>query len=522
VGFEQAETFQELPDRVDKSLTTTVSSPTSRVKDYGLATLAVGLAAGARYILDPFIGNLLPYVFFFPAVAFSAYLGGRGPALYAIFAALTLANYLFVSASGQTFLFSSSTWMGSLAFVIANLTVVFVTDRMRSEGNRAETFAKQAGEERRRLLMEMAERRKKEDELRSSEEKFRAVAETAANAIYIHDGTRLVFVNPAAESITGYSRQDLIAGDMWDLVHPDFREQVKANAKARFLGEPCPRRYEYKIIAKDGSERWLDFSANIVEFDGKRCILASAFDVTDRKNAEDTLRKTEKLAATGRLAATIAHEINNPLEAVTNLLYLMRTDPQNQEKYLQMADQELKRVAHLTKQTLGFYRETSHPIQTKLSLLLEEVLAIYSARLAHRRIVVESEIDSDCEVVAYPGELRQVFSNLVSNAADAMADGGRLQVRLRYVSDQQSGREGVKVTVADNGCGMEPQVMRHIYEPFFTTKEDIGTGLGLWVTKGIVEKHQGRLRVRSSTGMSQHGTVFALFLPLKQTGEVAA
>jgi PAS domain S-box-containing protein len=507
---------------VDKPLATTVSPLTSVLKGYGLATLAVGLATVARYFLDPFIGNLMPYVFFFPAIAFSAYLGGRGPALYAIVAGLTLANYLFVPPREQIFVFSSSTWMGGLAFVIANLTVVFVTDRMRREGTRAEIFAKQAEEERRRLLMEMAERRKKEEELRTSEEKFRAVAETAANAIYIHDGAHLVFVNPAAESITGYSREDLIAGDMWDLVHPDYREQVKANAKARFLGEPCPKRYEYKIIAKDGSERWLDFSANIVEFDGKRCILASAFDVTDRKNAEDTLRKTEKLAATGRLAATIAHEINNPLEAVTNLLYLMRTDTQNQEKYLQMAEQELKRVAHLTKQTLGFYRETSHPIQTKLSLLLEEVMSIYGARLTHRRIAVERRMNTDCEVVAYPGELRQVFSNLISNAADAMADGGRLQVRLRYVSDQQSGREGVKVTVADNGSGMEPQVMRHIYEPFFTTKEDIGTGLGLWVTKGIVEKHHGRLRVRSSTGMNHHGTVFTLFLPVKRVDEAAA
>lgn len=268
--------------------------------------MAVLLATVARHLLNPHVGDLLPYVFYFPAIAFTAYLGGRGPALLAIVASLIIANHMFVSPRYEILVLSSSSWVGSLAFVIANLTVVVVTDMMRSERRRAESFAKEAERERERLALEMAECAKKESELRTSEEKFRAVAETAGNAIYIHDGARLVFVNPAAEGITGYTREELLANDMWGMVHPDFREQVRANARARFLGQPCPQRYEYKIIAKDGTDRWLDFSANLVEFEGKKCILATAFDVTDRKNAEDTLRKTEKLAATGRLAATIA------------------------------------------------------------------------------------------------------------------------------------------------------------------------------------------------------------------------
>jgi PAS domain S-box-containing protein len=471
------------------------------------------VATLARQLLDPFIANLLPYVFFFPAVAFTAYLGGRGPALLGISLGLGIANYLFVPPRYQIFIFSATSWVGSLAFVIANLTVVAVTDMMRNERRRAESFAALANEERSRLAAEMSERMKKEGELRTSEEKFRAVAETAGNAIYIHDGKRLVFVNPAAEAITGFSREELLALDMWNMVHPDFREQVQANARARFLGQPCPQRYEYKIVAKDGSERWLDFSANLVEFDGVKCVLATAFDVTDRKNAEDTLRKTEKLAATGRLAATIAHEINNPLEAVTNLLYLIRTDSDNTTKYLEMAEHELKRVAHLTKQTLGFFRETAVRVPTKPAALLEEVLSIYDARLTHRRITVDLKMDRECEITAFPGELRQVFSNLVANATDAMENGGRLQIRLRQAVDHRSGRAGVLVTVADDGVGMPTRVLRHIYEPFFTTKEDVGTGLGLWVTKGIVDKHDGRLRVRSSTGPTRHGTVFTLFLP---------
>ncbi len=492
---------------------------------YLFAVAALVIAAGARQLIDPSVGNLLPYVFFFPAIAFTAYLGGRGPALFSIFGGLILANYLFVAPRYRLNIFSSATWVSSTAFLIANPTVVFVTDRMRIERRRAERFARQAEAERHLLAAEMGERQKMEDDLRASEQKFRAVAETAGNAIYIHDGTRLVFVNPAAEAITGYSQQELLAHDMWDIVHPDFRDGVRANAAARFRGEPCPQRYEYKIMTKDGSARWLDFSANLVEFEGKRCILATAFDVTERKLAEDTLRKTEKLAATGRLAATIAHEINNPLEAVTNLLYLMRTDPHNHEKYLQMAEQELQRVAHLTKQTLGFYRESSRAVDTNLAALLNEVIAIYGARLMPRRIAVEKKLDLTCQVVAYPGELRQVLSNLVANASDAMPEGGRLLVRLRPARDPKTGTNGAMITVADNGTGMDAAVMRRIYEPFFTTKEDVGTGLGMWVTKGIVDKHGGRLRIRSRTAGPSRGTVFTLFLPHtagNKAGEAAA
>ncbi len=499
--------------------------PRAKLAQLGWVTLGLLGSLAARFLIDPYLGDLLPFVFFFPVVAFSAYLGGRGPAFLALGGSLLLANYFFISPRNQLAFANSSAWVASLAYLASNLVVIYVTEMMRKERRRAEAFAQQAEVERLRLTQEIVERQKNESALSASEEKFRAVAETAGNAIYIHDGTRLVFVNPAAEGITGYTREELMAGDMWAIVHPDYREQVMANARARFQGQPCPQRYEYMIVAKDGSARWLDFSANLVDFEGKKCILATAFDVTDRKLAEVTLRKTEKLAATGRLAASIAHEINNPLEAVTNLLYLMRTDPANQESYLHLAEQELKRVAHLTKQTLGFYRESSQRVATRPAELLDEVLMVYGAKLSHRKIVSELRLDRECEIEGYPGELRQVFSNLIANAADAMGEGGRLQVRLRPIQDPATGARGVRVTVADNGSGMDEKVLRHIYEPFFTTKEEVGTGLGLWVTKGIVEKHHGRLRVRSSTHPERRGTVFTLFLPAmkeRQAGGAAA
>lgn len=479
---------------------------------YGAAMGLTLIAAALRALLHPIFADQLPYTLFFLSSIIAAYYFGLGPGLVSMIVGIIAAQFLFVSPG--TLVFTENAWFGALGFVGACTFVVLMTSRMQQETVRAEQFARLADDERRRLVEENAERLKTEQELRSSEAKFRAVAETAGNAIYIHDGKNLVFVNRAVEEITGYSRDELLVANMWELIHPEDRDRVLENAKRRFSGEGCPQRYEYRIVRKDGSERWLDFSANLIEFEGRQCILATAFDVTDRKNAEETLRKTEKLAATGRLAASIAHEINNPLEAITNLLYLVRSDATNAAKYLELADQELKRVAHLTKQTLGFYRETTHPVPTKVAALLEDVVSIYASRFAHRRIEADIRLDINCKIKGYPGELRQVFSNLIANAADAMNDGGRLQVRLREVTDWKTAQHGIRVTVADNGSGINKEVMRHIFEPFFTTKQEVGTGLGLWVTQGIVDKHRGRLRVRSGTSVQRHGTVFTLFLPL--------
>ena len=246
-------------------------------------------------------------------------------------------------------------------------------------------------------------------------------------------------------------------------------------------------------------------------------------DASDRKRSEDALRKTEKLAATGRLAASIAHEINNPLEAITNLLYLLSNHADLQEparSYVEMAEHEVRRISEITQQTLRFYRQSTLPARATLGDLLDSVLSLHQGRLRNLGITVEKGYDAGTNLYCFAGELRQVFANLIGNAIDAMPTGGRLVLRARRSRDwsedgRLGGRLGVRFQVADTGSGMTPEVRKHIFEPFYTTKEVTGTGLGLWVSSEIVAKHKGSMRVRSHSEKlgGQSGTIFELFFP---------
>jgi PAS domain S-box-containing protein len=248
-----------------------------------------------------------------------------------------------------------------------------------------------------------------------------------------------------------------------------------------------------------------------------RWVGAIVVEATERKRAEDTLRKTEKLAAAGRLAASIAHEINNPLEAVTNLLYLLRHQPSLDQEaiaYTNLAQQEISRVAELTQQTLRFYRQSTLPAVANTAELLDSVLTLYMGRLAALQIEVSRDNRPDVDLFCFAGELRQVFANLVGNAIDAIGQGGHLRLSVRRSRSWTDGTPGVRVFVADSGCGMTKDTRTRIFEPFFTTKET-GTGLGLWVSGEIIAKHKATWRVASRRGEAgkRSGTVFMLFFP---------
>jgi PAS domain S-box-containing protein len=251
-----------------------------------------------------------------------------------------------------------------------------------------------------------------------------------------------------------------------------------------------------------------------------RWVGAIVVDATERKRAEEALRKTEKLAAAGRLAASIAHEINNPLEAVTNLLYLLRHQPSLDREamgYADLAQQEISRVAEMTQQTLRFYRQSTLPVVANVAELLDSVVTLFVGRLVALQIDVSRKIGRDVELYCFSGELRQVFANLIGNALDAMSVGGRLSLTLRRSRSWVDGTPGLRLFVGDNGCGMTTATRQRIFEPFFTTKETTGTGLGLWVSGEILFKHNATVRVASRTaGVAdgrQSGTVFMLFFP---------
>lgn len=244
------------------------------------------------------------------------------------------------------------------------------------------------------------------------------------------------------------------------------------------------------------------------------------------ERASEVLRESQKLATIGRLAASIAHEINNPLESITNLLFLISAEeglPESVSGYLALAQRELERVAQISRQTLNFYRETNAPVRVRLADLVEEVLVLYSQKIAAKSLHVVREFGLETQVTVFPGEMRQVLSNLIANAIEASAPDGTLHLRIRNSRKWSDSRvTGLRVTIADTGSGIDPAVRHRLGQPFFTTKGQRGTGLGLWVTQSIIERYGGNLTLRSSTASSTHGTVFAIFLPTNLRPQVVA
>jgi signal transduction histidine kinase len=323
-----------------------------------------------------------------------------------------------------------------------------------------------------------------------------------------------MFDVPAAGRPIGHRLTEIVSGPMGHTMQVHLEEVFDSGKAIRNVVLSDPGRvvhgfdrswllHFYPVRPKGEAVRW----AGMI-----------AVEITERLRAEDMLRKTEKLAATGRLAASIAHEINNPLEAVTNLLYLLEShdpmDPAAQE-FIRTAQHELHRVSEITQQTLRFYRQPTAPTRTNVADLLDSVVRLYQPRLMAGHIDVSRKFFGDPTAFGFSGELRQVFANLVGNAIDAMPEGGRLRIAVRPGhGTRHNGRwtRGVRVFVTDTGTGMSQETLRRVFEAFFTTKQATGTGLGLWVSEEIVHKHSGVLRVRSRTG-PHSWTSFTVFLP---------
>ena len=268
----------------------------------------------------------------------------------------------------------------------------------------------------------------------------------------------------------------------------------------------------------DDQRHWNVNYSPIFDEDGSvRAIAAATIETTSQKRSEAALIQSEKLAAVGRMASSIAHEINNPLESVTNLLYIARqhsTVPEVQN-FLDLADQELRRVSIIANQTLRFHKQASTPRDIPCNELFSTVLSLYEGRLRNSSITVYKRKRANRPISCFEGDVRQVLNNLVSNAIDAMPSGGSLFVRSRQSTDWRTNRTGLTLTIADTGVGMSSQTRARVFEAFFTTKGFNGTGLGLWIGNEIVDRHQGRLLLRSSQSSAHQGTVFTLFLPFQ-------
>jgi len=437
-----------------------------------------------------------PFALDFLSMALIASLGGFTPAMLALFVTILSHGYLLRTAPHPTALAPND--IPRIAFLLSSALIISAL------GNRS-----------RRYYQEL------ESTVNALQESNAALVETlnsnrcaswtldldSGRSARWHRGSYLVF-GRHFEEIEG---MDSLA----PLLHPEdrpalplMREQMRASWE--------PILFEYRCPWPNGELHWLEMRATRIA--GKPCVWRGVtLDITDRKLAEAALLRAEKLAAMGRLASTVAHEINNPLESVTNLLYLAHSDPELADEtrsYLATAETELSRLGNITRLTLGFVRNNGVTARVEVSVIVEDVLSIFRHRLDARSVTVERHYRDDVCVQMAPHELRQIVTNLVANAADAVSSAGA-RIAIHICREDPH----AVLLVDDNGAGIPDHNLARIFEPFFSTKEEVGTGIGLWITRELVEKNGGRVLAESRDLPPGVTTRFRIELPLSTVGE---
>ncbi|HWR17278.1 MAG TPA: PAS domain S-box protein [Terriglobales bacterium] len=338
--------------------------------------------------------------------------------------------------------------------------------------------------------------------------------ELATEAVMVRDldGT-LQYWNSGAEALYGWNREEIIGRNIHQVLNTEFPAPLEEiEAALTSFGT-----WEGNLIQETRDHRKVTVSSRKALNRERGVVLEINRDITARLQAEEALRHTEKLAAMGRVAGIIAHEINNPLEAITNAFFLLRDHPSLDEEarqYASLAEQELVRVSHITRQTLSFYRESKQPMLLSVPELLDDVLELQTRRFQVGGIELQRRYRSAGQLQGFPVELKQVFLNLVGNAIQAMPRGGRLRISVRDSGRWNGSTPGVVISIVDTGSGIRPKDARHLFEPFFTTKSEKGTGLGLWISRGIIQKYEGDIRFRSMETAAGNQTCFKVFIPI--------
>jgi PAS domain S-box-containing protein len=362
--------------------------------------------------------------------------------------------------------------------------------------------------------------RKRSAELSESRERLRVTLHSIGDAVIVTDADgKINFLNPVAERLTQYT-QDQAIGQRLDQVFRIINEETRMANESPFskvmrLGTIVGLANHTLLVRPDNSEIAIDDSgAPIRDQNGHIFGVVLVFrDVTEQREILNVLRSNEKLAVAGRLSASIAHEIHNPLETVRNLLFLIRKRTQkDEEQLITMAELELSRVVQITKNILSLYRESKQVTPIKMSEVVESVSMLLQRRIRDEQITLSTSLLTEAQISAFPAEMRQVVSNLMGNAIDAAGPGGKIEVIVEE-SQLKDGRPAVVLTVKDNGPGIAKENLPKLFRPFYTTKGEQGTGLGLWITHGIVAKHGGYVEVTSSNSSDDHGTSFQILFP---------
>ncbi len=372
-----------------------------------------------------------------------------------------------------------------------------------------------------------------------SEQRLRTILDSIGDGVIVCDASgRIELLNPRAQQLTGFDQSEAFhrpLDSVLRLVDEETREPLQGLAippKAR-LGNSFTKPGHAILLRRNEQELHIDQTASPV-YDRAGTVGGTVMvfrDITEQRRTQTALLASEKMAVAGRLAATIAHEIHNPLDSVVNLLYLMKAGvtPEESEQFLDMASAELNRVTQISRSMLGMYRESKVPVVLDVSEIFESLFMLLEPQLSHTGIHIKSDLEPGSLVSGFPAELRQVFTNLLTNAADASSRGGSIEVSVRRttasavaIGSAVPRAAGVFISITDHGPGMPPGVLDNLFQPFFTTKGEHGTGLGLWVSQGIVQKHNGTIRLDSRTETPTHGTTVSVFLPRGEAGVLQA
>jgi PAS domain S-box-containing protein len=349
-------------------------------------------------------------------------------------------------------------------------------------------------------------------------QRFAAIIASSDDAIISNtiEGT-VTSWNNGAERIFGYAAHEMLGQSISRLVSPRGGDDMAKSLDRIRRGEHVGH-YEAMRRCKDGREIPVSVTISGLRDSSGECVGAVkiARDVSARKHAEMAIRTSEKLAGVSRMATSLAHDINNPLASVTNLLFLLENEELSEDgkQYLATAQRELSRVAQISAHAVGFYRSKGEPVWLSVAAILDDALALHQNRCRTLGVEVSRDYEPAPNIYSHPGELRQVMVNLIGNALDAMRCGGKLRLRVRRTTDWVTHRQGLRITVADTGDGMNAETRSRLFEPFFRTEKPIGTGMGLWICADIASKYDGRISVRSSDAREHNGSVFSLFLPL--------
>lgn len=518
--------------------------PVVSVRRPFLRTLVVALVVTAGYLafcrlLQGYVPLRFSYLLLLLPVAFSAWYGGARPTAWAALIGMLAADY-WLMVPGRIWPHEWSAWVEAGVYAVGVLAIILfassfrkelrdlayrltVTEEQAQRSHLNETTlrvsVRRLEEESRKNAQDLA---RMASRLRTSEDRLRVAQESAGFCLFdwAHPGDEIfVFGDPAP--LFGIAAGEWKGKEsLLERVHPEERERLASAIEATTQGRR-PLDLEVRLGEAE-HRRWIAIHGKtFYNKAGEPARTIGIFlDVTEKKLTEQMLVRTEKLAAAGRLAAAIAHEVNNPLAAATNLMFIIKGDAtlsRSGRQYVEMAEQELARLGRIAKQTLGFYRERSQPARADLCGLLDGVLEVYSRNLP-AGIKVYKSYAQEAQAEVIEGEIRQVFANILVNAVQAMGEKGMMKFRLEPV--RLAVGQGWLITVRDNGPGIPQSDLRSLFEPFFTRKGS-GTGLGLWIAKQIVERHGGSIQLESSTDPVSHGTTVSIYLPAAQKQEAA-